>query len=411
MDLNIKLIIIIMENMATTTYDLSQVITKENIINADDKHAFFDEHKLKLKTYLGTTGLQYNIIQYQKEWLVDELINTTGQFRSVIFDNEYNLLSFSPPKSTKFNKKFLEYNNIHVEEFVEGTMINMFYDKRLNDWEIATRSTVGGNVKFYRHSPETFRQMFFSVFESCGLNKNELKKDHCYSFILQHMGNRIVVPFEKNTLYLADSYKLSENMIVEPSYDEDLVNKHSFLRIHRDTCQNMTSEQYESYIDKYARSGTTDYKIVGVVFKNAQHVRMKVRNPQYEAVRQLRGNQCKDQYNYLALRKDGNIALYLKHYPEDKKRFSVYRTLVHKATKDLYNMYQKCYIFKESELKTFPSEFKTHMYKLHHELYLMKLKPEKNTMQFNDVKEYINSMHPSLLMNMINMNAKSVIVS
>ena len=87
MDLNIKLIIIIMENMATTTYDLSQVITKENIINADDKQAFFDEHKLKLKTYLGTTGLQYNIIQYQKEWLVDELINTTGQFRSVIFDN------------------------------------------------------------------------------------------------------------------------------------------------------------------------------------------------------------------------------------------------------------------------------------------------------------------------------------
>ena len=46
-------------------------------------------------------------------------------------------------------------NNISVEEFMEGTMINMFYDKRINDWEIATRSTIGGNVKFYQHSPET----------------------------------------------------------------------------------------------------------------------------------------------------------------------------------------------------------------------------------------------------------------
>ncbi len=162
--------------------------------------------------------------------------------------------------------------------------------------------------------------------------------------------------------------------------------------------------------DTYAKSGHTDYKIMGVVFKNTSTgVRMKMRNPEYEAVRKLRGNQCKEQYNYLCLRKDGNMASYLKFYPEDKKRFSLYRDLVHKATKDLYAMYQECYIYKKAELKTFPSEFRTHMYKLHHEIYLMKVKPSNNSMQFTNVKEYVNNLHPSLLMHMMNRNAKHVL--
>ena len=51
------------------------------------------------------------------------------------------------------------------------------------------------------------------------------------------------------------------------------------------------------------------------------------------------------------------------------------------------------------------------MYKLHYELYLLKLKPEKRNLQFNDVKEYINKVHPSLLMNMINKNATHVMIA
>ena len=285
-------------------------------------------------------------------------------------------------------------------------MINMFYDKRINDWEIATRSTIGGNVKFYQHSPDTFNTMFYNTFTEMGINKHDLKKDHSYSFILQHKGNRIVVPIETNRILLAECYKIDGTMNIIPDYDKELVEKYPLLKINTIEYNN----NFDEIKDQYAKSGSTQYSIMGVVFKdNSTGQRMKLRNPDYEAVRKLRGNQCKDQYNYLALRRDGNVATYLKYYPEDSKRFSMYRDLVYKATKDLYSMYQECYIFKKAELKTFPSEFKTHMYKLHHEIYLMKLKPIKKSLQLAVIKEYINIMHPSLLMHMINRNAKNVI--
>lgn len=406
MDLNTKLIVNVlnMENTASTI-DLSCVFTQESALQCDNKKEFFDEKKMRLKTFLSSSGQQYNIVQYQKDWLTKENMAQLGLFRSVVFNQQFELLSFAPPKSAVLMSQDINSSDIHAEEFIEGTMINMFYDKRIENWEISTRSTIGGNVKFYRHSPETFQTMFYNTWNELNLSHDALKKDHCYSFILQHKGNRIVVPIEKNHIYLAESYKITGPLSLFYSYDHSLIEKYPFLKIN-----NLEKTSFESMQDTYAKSGHTDYKIMGVVFKNASTgLRMKMRNPEYEAVRKLRGNQCKDQYNYLCLRKDGNMASYLKFYPEDKKRFSVYRDLVHKATKDLYSMYQDCYIYKKAELKTFPSEFRTHMYKLHHEIYLMKLKPTNISMQFTNVKDYVNNMHASLLMSMINRNANHVL--
>ena len=388
-----------------TSYDLNSIFTQENAKNCEDKKAFFDENKLKLKTFISSVGEQYNIVQYQKEWINNDNVNTIGLLRSVVFNSEFQPLCFSPPKSLKMETIHLNSDDVVVEEFMEGTMINMFYDKRINDWEIATRSTIGGNTKFYSHSPDTFNTMFYNTIAEMGLTKSDLKKDHCYSFILQHKGNRIVVPIENNRIYLAESYKMDGTMNILSSYDNDLVSKCPLLKI-----QEINYTSVEDIQSTYANSGTTPYSVMGVVFKiPSTGQRMKLRNPDYEAVRKLRGNQCKDQYNYLSLRIKGNVADYLKYYPEDKKRFSVYRDLVHKATDDLYKMYQECYINKARELKTFPKEFKTHMYKIHHELYLMELKPTKTSVKLMHVKDYINKMHPSLMMHMINRDAKHVI--
>jgi hypothetical protein len=400
-----------MENTNTTTtttcYDLSLYLSLDDLKNNNDKKEFLDEKKLSLKTYLGKNGY-YNIVQYQKEWVSEHNVESLGLFRSIIFDANFNLLSFSPPKSVPYDKVYIQSNPIRVEEFLEGTMINMFYDKQFNNWEISTRSTIGGNVKFYRHSNQTFNDMFFEVFNECKINKDDLKKDHCYSFILQHKENRIVVPFNKNAIYLAESYKVDGSLKVMVSYDEELILKYPFLRIPKENYNNISDDTYNELVKKYAQSAITPYTIVGVVFKDHLNRRFKLRNPDYEAVRKLRGNQCKDQYNYLCLRKKNSVAMYLKHYPEDKKRFATFRSLVHKATKDLYEFYKSCYIYKEAPLKAWPVEFRTHMYKLHNEIYTMKLKPENKNMQFYDVMQYVNNMHPNLLMNMMNRNAKHV---
>ena len=66
--------------------------------------------------------------------------------------------------------------------------------------------------------------------------------------------------------------------------------------------------------------------VMGIIVKNSRTgERTKFRNPIYEEVRHLRGNQPKLQYQYLTLRHSGKLPEYLKFYPESKAEFSVYR--------------------------------------------------------------------------------------
>ena len=58
-------------------------------------------------------------------------------------------------------------DDIQAEEYVDGTMINVFWDELIGesgDWQIASRSCVEANVGFYLHTgSKTFRTMFLEA--------------------------------------------------------------------------------------------------------------------------------------------------------------------------------------------------------------------------------------------------------
>ena len=60
----------------------------------------------------------------------------------------------------------------------------------------------------------------------CGLNIENMDKTLCYSFVLQHPENRIVVPFNYPCLYLVAVYhierKEDENVIVTPYENNEI---------------------------------------------------------------------------------------------------------------------------------------------------------------------------------------------
>jgi hypothetical protein len=117
----------------------------------------------------------YALVNYKKHE------NYDGLYRSVIFKNK-KVVCFSPPKSIPYTE-FCENNPIStvvVDEFMDGTMINVFYDGETNKWVIATRSIVGAKCVFY--SQKTFHDMFHET----GIDYDTLNKEYCYSFVLQH---------------------------------------------------------------------------------------------------------------------------------------------------------------------------------------------------------------------------------
>lgn len=405
---------------------ISPVAFDKSYIMSDDVS---DKPNIHKKGYRSKKGGNYQILRYDKEMLAYDNYIKAGLYRSIIVNlNNKKMVSFSPNKSLSITElKPDEMVNMRAEEFVEGTMVNVFYDMELEAWDIATRSTVGGNVKFYRDSSKTFAELFEEARTECGLNiEDNLDKKYCYSFVLQHPENRIVTPFDKPSLYLVGVFMCEEKQddgetIEVLGYDFTDTNNNTNLPEELQTVREYlvsntgvkfpeiydeTAHSKENYIEHYA-SCNTDYKIVGVVFKSMSDpfVRYKCRNPNYEEVRHMRGNQSKGQYTYLELRKSGKMSTYLKLYPEDSKKFGIYRDQIHKFTYALYNNYVRCYIKKEKPLREWPQQYRIHMYNIHQK-YISDCVTEKRSMRIAGVIDYFNELHPSKQMALLNYNLR-----
>ena len=381
-----------------------------NIVCDDEAHA----HKMSYRQW-HNKDKNYNIIRYTKSEINAENVSTLGVFRSLI-TRDKRLLVFSPPKGLQkedFMKKYT-MDECRAEEYVEGTMINLFYDD--NEWEIASRSSVGANLKIYKHNhkePLTFRSMFLEACNNANFDFDELDKTCSYSFVLQHPNNRIVVPFAETKLYLVACYKILSADNEGDSFSIETVDINSYQSKLADTAicfpKQYTNASYAELQTQYA-SSDTDYKIVGVMIHHKETgERTKIRNPNYEMVRQLRGNNPKELYHYLVIRREKLVSKYLKYYPEDQNKFNEYRQSVYNFTNVLYNNYVVCYISKGRPLRDFPYQYRTHMYLLH-QLFLNELRKSQQYVSKKVVIKYVNELPPAKLMFAINYENRSEIL-
>lgn len=355
-------------------------------------------------------GRNYKVVKYKKEDMDNSHISSFGLCRSIVLNEENKCVVYSPPKclnTETFMEKYPTLNdNCIVEEMVEGTMINMFWNEEgEGEWEIATKGVVGANTRFFNGPYDnTFKNMFFEAFEKCGLTYDALNKEYCHSFVLQHPNNRIVVPFYKASLKLVAVYKIAT---IEGDIIVEHIDKYSYWKTNfsQNTSLQLNDvydlDSYENLNVKYA-SNDTRYDTLGyVIYNKDTGERMKVRNPVYEKVKRLRGNQSKLQFQYLTLRTQGKVKEYLKYYPENKLEFAKYRDIVHYFTYTLYAYYRNCFVKKEKPLREYGAQFRTHMYKIH-EAYKNELKEEGRFVDNAFVVKYVNELAPEYLMYSLN---------
>jgi hypothetical protein len=395
--------------LITRPFNLSTIPDFNNLVNGK----ITETNILKLNNIECRTSnnQKYSVICYLKDFLCVDYVPTYGLCRSVILNSANNVVGFAPPKSISsdiFIKMYPEKNdNLFAQEFIEGTMINAFWDPTIGlsgSWEISTRNTVGATSSFFKGTnKKTFRDMFLEAAKESNLVLERLNKDFCYSFVLQHPDNRIVVPFKTPVLYLVALYNIQtvDGNILVYSHLMDNVKQFDWGPANIKFPQTYTWNTYSELIEKYA-SMNTSYDVLGVVvYNNQTGERMKIRNPVYEQVRNLRGNQPKLQYQYLSLRKEGRVSDFLKFYPENKKEFSSFRDQIHLFTNTLFSNYISCYIKKERPLMEFSEQYRTHMFNIH-KIYTDELREKKLFVNNTVVIKYVNNLHPSLLMYCLN---------
>lgn len=397
------------------SYNLSSIHEFCNLIYGNNCSSGI-ENILKIsETVCKTNNSPYKIIRYRKNILTDDMIPSYGLCRSIIVNSKGRVVCFAPPKSVSFDEFTQKYpsDDVDIAEFVEGTMINVFFDPDVGEtgeWVIATRNNVGAVCSFYKnitttYKQKTFREMFMEAVQQCNLDFYQLDTQICYSFVLQHPENRIVVPVFKPKLYLVGIYKIiydGENITVE---GENITNKRTVPNFPNNTgVEFPETYPFKSYADLTEKFGSmnTPYDVMGVViYNNKTGERTKIRNPNYEHVRHLRGNQPKLQYQYLFLRKEGKVRDFLHYYPEMKKDFALFRNQVHLFTHTLYSHYISCYIKKERPLMEYPQDYRSHMFHIH-QLYMAELREKKLFVTNTFVQKYVNELHPSLLMHSLN---------
>ena len=365
-----------------------------------------DDEYLKEKHLIKKNKDNVTILKYNKNALTCETIGSLGLFRSICIKNN-KVVGFAPQKAYSSEHFYdiysspEDFNDLIFEEFVEGTMINLFWND--DDWKISTRSLVGAKGQFFKGG-KTFDRMFLEAMNESTLEFDDLNKEYSYSFVFQHPENRIVVPCKKPSLYLCGVYKITDNIVELIHFRDDI-----------DLCSKVNIPQrysgYTNWFDVKNQFASTQgietpYYIVGVMlFDKTTGIRSKIRNPSYETVRKLRGNQPKIQFQYYNLRRQSLVRDYLKYYPEFKETFSKLRQQLHTYTNMLHHNYLNCFVYKEKPLKEYPHEFRTHMYSLHQK-YINELIPEGKCINKYVVMTYVNTLEPARLMYTMNYNVR-----
>jgi hypothetical protein len=352
-----------------------------------------------------------------------------SKYRSVILSSPENeVICFSPPKSLtldNFRAKYmsLDDSTYYANELIEGTMINLFYDKRVGHWQISTKNAIGGNYWYFRTQynvdPQnaivrqpTFLKMFMEAMnstEDADLNSlpilEYLDKTYSYSFVLQHPSNHIVLTITRPTLYLVAVYESSGNQVKQISpleYEKWAVFIDNVIEFPK--CVPLNAEtSYESILLEYGSENTSKY-ILGVSILNLTNgERTKIENPVYNEIRELRGNNPNLQYQYLCLKRMNKVIPFLEYFGQYKKIFyRFYRQYVDFLT-SIHKYYFSYYIAKEGI--QVPKKFFRHIYKIHHEIYLPSLEEgEKKIIKKNVVDEYLMSIPPSELLYSLNHN-------
>jgi hypothetical protein len=365
-----------------------------------------------IKKNVKIDGNNYKILKYNKEDINDN--KELFKYRSVIFNDDM-LLSYSLPKSIKYND-FIEKNkdimdeNIVITEIIEGTMINLFYNPSVNKWDIASKGAIGGNYFFYRNGYDkslkkkdqlTFKMM---LLQSLGLNTEEefieftdkLSRKYCYSFVLQHPENHIVLNINTSKLYLISVWLIedkSATYIPIKQFKEFTELKKIESYIHYPNVYEK-EDNYNEIINKYISDNNK--LIVGLMYINEKTLdRASIIHETYKKMKDLRGNNPNLQYQYLTLKKIDKINEFLTFFPQYKDIFYKFYIQYRNFLRDVHQAYFNLYIKKHKTSHSVKQKYHYHCNKLHYEIYLPSLtEGNKKIMNKTEVYNYFEKYDP-----------------
>lgn len=362
-------------------------------INEYHLNGQWDETKLKNDFILKKKNDNY-LIKYKKKNLCKGNIKILGLFRSVILNND-KIVCISPPKSLLYNEKEV----CDIYEFIEGVMVNCWYDK---NWNIATKSIIDADCKFHENQKALFCDLFTETCKHCELTYDMLDKELCYSFVFQHPENRIINFIEEPTLYLISAYKnLNNNTFEKITYDKlQNLTLNSKLRVPSKINRQL------NVLNKELNTLNTPITNMGVVLTNGIY-HSKIRNKAYEIIKKLKMNHTKTIYTYLNLKRNNMERLYLKFFPENLQEFNQHLYDYTNLIDILYNLYYDIKVRKHKSIENMDRLINININNIHTH-YVQNLREKNKYITKEYIDNYLINLKPSIIVKLLEFSLPKV---
>jgi len=271
-------------------------------------------------------------------------------FRSVVWDKAENKpICVGPSRGLSFGAAIAHgLTEFKAEEFVDGVMINLFYNPYNSAWQLATRTQFGAGGHFY--GKRSFAALFWETFASKALTTDLLVPGEYYSWVLQHPDERVIV---------APLYGIPTLTLVGASSDEAL---NRFAAFRPTSYSLSTLDDVKEFVTAEGKRLGSRWQ--GVSFYKDGH-RYKLRSTEYEEARALRGNQSKLPYLWLERWGQGKLMSYLRMFPEEQCDADKVIMEFKACTQELHDLYVQVYRKKVLPLGQAPQKFRKLIWEAH----------------------------------------------
>jgi len=269
---------------------------------------------------------------------------------------EFNYEEDSPQLSTYG----LNLENCQMEESIEGTQLRLYYYQ--NEWIISTVRCIDAKRAFW--SSISFADLYQEAIETMAWAGEKLNPQHCYALVLQHPDNRMVIKYKKANLVHVLTRDISaegfpEIPVTSPDGNIGLPVP---LRKEPDQGQELTWEFFLETAKSYPNLDKEGY----ILKDSVSGLRLKVMSDIYRRVKELCGNVTPNNliFHYLTLKKNGTVSAYLKHFPENGKKFRHLEIQLKELVSDIHQQYCDKFVNKTIKMNEVIFSFRPFIYEV-----------------------------------------------
>jgi len=313
-------------------------------------------------------------------------------FRSVVWDTmahrPVSVTSWKSADGESVPDMPLDTSGYTLEMFTDGTLIGMFWDSYNGKWRIHTRSILDARCRYFS-ATRTFEDMFWEA--AHGFDLRVLDRSHSYSWVLQHPENRIVCRVSSPRINIVDDCTIASDSSV--SWERP-----SFVTVPVIT----GLADWDAVRARIAEWNTRfRYDCQGIVIKNNHGQRWKLRTPEYNRIRLLRGNSPRRDYNWLKAWTDGSLQNYLTVFPEERRMADGIVNRWKQMTADVYRIYGEAFKGRSLARSEIHPKYRPFVYGLHN-LFVETLKPAGKVVDWKTCLAFMNTKDVAQMLYAIN---------